>query len=96
MQGSETGCPVLVLKVWSFSCDFSFFSFFVALIGGNEQIKTLVPGIEVIGSAYEETPGRTKAVCDGETFRIGRSICTGLKCCTVSHILSTLYNFGAG
>ncbi|CDJ66855.1 hydroxyacylglutathione hydrolase, putative [Eimeria necatrix] len=57
--------------------------------GGNEQIKTLVPGIEVIGSAYEETPGRTKAVCDGETFRIGDLLVKVLHapCHTSGHVL---------
>lgn len=39
--------------------------------GGNVQIKKLIPDIEVVGSAYEETPGRTTAVSDGDTFRIG-------------------------
>ncbi|XP_026190581.1 hydroxyacylglutathione hydrolase cytoplasmic [Cyclospora cayetanensis] len=39
--------------------------------GGNERIKQLVPDIEVFCSAYEDTPGRTRAVYDGESFRIG-------------------------
>lgn len=39
--------------------------------GGNMRLKELIPSIEIVGSAYEDTPGRTKAVCDGDTFRIG-------------------------
>ncbi|CDI82141.1 hydroxyacylglutathione hydrolase, putative [Eimeria acervulina] len=60
--------------------------------GGNEQIKKLVPGIEVIGSAYEETPGRTKAVTDGDTFRLGKFSDLQVKvlhapCHTIGHLL---------
>lgn len=57
--------------------------------GGNVKIKALLPDIEVVASAYEDTPGRTKAVCDGDTFRIGDLLVKVLHapCHTSGHVL---------
>lgn len=57
--------------------------------GGNVEIKKLLPNIEVVGSAYEETPGRTRAVSNGDTFRLGDLIVKVLHtpCHTSGHVL---------
>ncbi|KAL8274597.1 hypothetical protein Esti_001500 [Eimeria stiedai] len=57
--------------------------------GGNVKIKKLIPEIEVVGSAYEETPGKTKAVTEGDTFLLGDLLVKALHapCHTSGHML---------
>jgi hydroxyacylglutathione hydrolase len=37
-------------------------------VGGNLYLKSAIPSLEIIGPKYEEIPGLTRAVEDGETF----------------------------
>lgn len=37
-------------------------------VGGNLYIKNLLPSVEIIGPGYEEIPGLTKPVMDGDSF----------------------------
>jgi hydroxyacylglutathione hydrolase len=40
-------------------------------VGGNVFLKDAVPGLEVIAGKYEEIPGATKLVADGDVFEFG-------------------------
>jgi len=39
--------------------------------GGNERIAQLIPGIRIVGSAYEYIPGITDALKDRQTINLG-------------------------
>lgn len=38
--------------------------------GGNLELATLVPGVEIVGSTYENVPGATLQMSDGETLTL--------------------------
>lgn len=61
LHANGTAC-----KVWGLGAA-------LGLAGGNVQIKKLLPDIEVVASAYEDTPGRTRPVSDGDLLRLGMS-----------------------
>jgi hydroxyacylglutathione hydrolase len=39
-------------------------------VGGNQYLKSQIPELEIIGTKYEEIPGVTKQVGDGEEFTL--------------------------
>ena len=56
--------------------------------GGNEQMKQLVSGIQVVGGARDSIKGMTKAVNDGDIFQIGGLTvrCLHTPCHTAGHM----------
>ncbi|CEM12845.1 unnamed protein product [Vitrella brassicaformis CCMP3155] len=57
--------------------------------GGNKEMASLVPGIEVISTAYEDIPAVTKTMKDGDTHQMGSLTIKALHtpCHTRGHIL---------
>lgn len=64
-------------------------------VDGILQLKEKYPSVQVIGTGYEEIPGITKEVFDGETFQIGQlnfqTIST--PCHTTGHVCYYLNDF---
>ena len=57
--------------------------------GGNEKMKQLVPGIEVIGGNNDKVKGMTRGVKDGDVLTVGSALtvcCLHTPCHTAGHM----------
>ena len=57
--------------------------------GGNEKMKELIPGIEVVGGATDRVKGMTRGVNDGDVLTVGSALavrCLHTPCHTAGHM----------
>ncbi|GFE53663.1 hydroxyacylglutathione hydrolase [Babesia ovis] len=62
--------------------------------GGNIEMARQIPDIPVYGSSYEQVPGVTKGLVDGEVLRIGNLDvkCIRAPCHTIGHMMYYVSN----